>query len=143
VFVGEVTRSAVQQEVEVGTSGALKSQIPLSSFEVRVTSPLVGELSEGDTVVVEQPGGVVNQTSGDVVAVLEGDELLSVGETYLFFSARKESGALSTPPFGRFKVGNAGELTSLPQWKDLPAAQELSRLGAAQGAAAIEEAVVE
>jgi hypothetical protein len=137
VFVGKVTRSLGQREADVGSGAPSKAKFPISSFEIRVISPLRNGGRQGDLVVVEQPGGVVDQPSGKVVAVLEGDEPLAVGKTYLFFSTTKESGALTSPPFGRFEMGNDGRAQALKSWGGSGVARALEGLTVSEASARV------
>jgi hypothetical protein len=68
----------------------------------------------------------------EVIVVLLSDRLLETGETYLFFSVRKENGALNAPPFARFLVTDGDTLSPLPDWADLGASRALAGLTVAE-----------
>ncbi len=71
VFVGEVTE-------QTGTKSL--NSTPETQFRVTVVEPLKGQLDS--TVTVNQQGGV--STTSDDLVLLGGDELLTVGDHYLF-----------------------------------------------------------
>jgi len=142
VFVGSVTRVLGQSEGEQAprmNNG--RRGLPLTSFEVTVKSAQIGSLTPGDTVVIEQAGGITEVSGGSRVSiVLEGDKLLENGAEYLFFADRKANGNLTVPPFGRLQVGGDGSLEPLAAWSRLGALRQLSGLSASGAAARIGQA---
>lgn len=151
VFVGDVTALTGQREERLGPAGnesagsnpAQKpatrrpADFPISVYEVLVQRSLRGALAEGSTVVLEQPGGLTTRTNGSqATIILEGDQMLEAGSTYLFFANVQPDGAVTSAPFARFVVSNDGSLAPLESWADLPAAQRLASLS-------VEDAVVE
>jgi hypothetical protein len=123
ILVGKVVRLADQTSVAVG-----RSELPLSRFEVAVEHAIAGT-GTGDTITVEQVGGVTTRDDGTQARiVLEGDETLQPGRTYLFFLSEKEDGALSSPPFARLLVGDDGTLQAPSDWATVPVINQLSGL---------------
>lgn len=113
---------------EPGTTAPRWADMPVSQFEVRLESVVSGNLTTGTAVTLEQLGGV--ETRPDVRQVrimLEGDEPIEVGQTYLFFGSFQEDGSMVAPPFGRMKVRADGRLVAEPGWGHLGALTELSR----------------
>jgi hypothetical protein len=127
VFVGEVTQQ-VDRDVSTTSPKALgpKATIPVTSFEVRLTKPIVGSRAAGETVVFDQPYGVVEQSDGPVMLFLEGDSPLEVGKSYLFFASAREDGTLTSAPFARFEIEDNGELKGLEGWTDSGVARALA-----------------
>jgi hypothetical protein len=58
--------------------------------------------------------------------MLEGDEPIEVGQTYLFFGSFQRDGSIVVAPFGRMKVRPDGSLVAEPGWEHLGALAELS-----------------
>jgi hypothetical protein len=135
VFVGTVTSDLGTVERAPGQSD-LKAKVPVSSFETRVESSIVGNLAPGAVVTIEQLGGTAQTETGDAVVQLEKDEMLEVGVRYLFFAGAKESGALSSPPFGRFRIED-GRIAPLDDWLDTPVARGLAGESVVEGTASI------
>jgi hypothetical protein len=126
VFVGRVVRPLPQRSETLpgrGNGGA-GAEIPVSAFDVTVEAAMKGAAAAGASVVVEQPGGTRQGNDGDFVVLLEGDELIQPGRSYLFFAVQKENGALTAAPFGRFEVAADGTVSGLPEWQT-PAARTL------------------
>lgn len=115
-------------------------EVPVSSFSVSVLTEFKGDFDDG-TTVVEQLGGVIQEDGEDVLVVLDGDEPLQLGTTYLFFSIQKENGTLNSPPFGRFVVEPDGTVLPLDDWRDLFLSRQLETLSAEKLTALIEAAV--
>lgn len=92
-----------------------------------VETQFKGAFDDAQTVV-EQIGGLIEEDGEDVLVILEGDEPLVVGATYLFFSIEKANGAVNTPPFGRYVVGSDGTVEPLEDWRDLALSQQLQAL---------------
>jgi hypothetical protein len=130
VFVGEVVALNGQRTQPVGrgavTGEGPRANFPISEYQVVVRRTLVGGLQEGDSVRLEQPGGVTSGADGSRARImLEGDEPFEVGVTYLIFGSLREDGVLTSSPFGRFVVDN-GSLKALEHWTDLPVARQLA-----------------
>jgi len=130
VFEGTVVAVEQQRlwdpfEGELGDASSSERRpepLPISVFRVKVESAWVGELAAGSEVLVEQPGGSLAQSDGDTITVvLEFDELLEVGETYLFWAqdSAADNGNLSTSPFMRLRVADDGSLEPLAAWSTL------------------------
>jgi len=101
---------------------------PVSQFEVLVESVVSGSITPGTSVTVEQLGGVETRADGTRVRLmLEGDEPIEVGQTYLFFGSFQDDGSIVAAPFGRMKVGPDGSLAAEPGWEHLGALTDLSR----------------
>jgi hypothetical protein len=151
VFVGEVTALSGQREERLGRAGndgagsntaekpatRRSADFPISIYAVLVQRSLGGALVEGSTVVLEQPGGLTTRADGSQASIiLEGDQMLEAGSTYLFFASVQPYGVVTSAPFARFVVSNDGSLAPLKTWAHLPAAQRLASLS-------VEEAAVE
>jgi len=143
VFVGEVTALTGQREERLGiieseSTGSNPPRkpatrrpvdFPISVYEVLIQRSLAGAPAEGSDVVLEQPGGLITRADGSQARViLEGDEMLEAGRTYLFFASVKDDGVVTSAPFARFVVSDDGSLAPLKSWADLPAAQRLASL---------------
>ncbi len=114
---------------EAGGPGPRWADFPVSQFEVHVEKVISGTLNPGSTVIFEQAGGVQTRPDGSQVRlVLERDELVAVGEKYLFFAKIREDGVLEAAPFARMKVSADGRLSAGAGWQQLGALQHLSRL---------------
>jgi hypothetical protein len=139
VFVGRVGRTLPQRSEHLPgrANEGTGMEFPISAFEVTVESVMSGPLTAGSSVVVEQPGGTQTGSGGDYTVVLESDERIRPGQTYIFFATQKENGTLTAPPFGRFVVGRDGKVDAPDAWQELPASQELSGLDVAAAAAKI------
>jgi hypothetical protein len=142
VFVGRVVRPLPQRSERLPgrANGGTGTEFPISAFEVAVESVMSGPLSAGASVVVEQPGGTRTGSDGAYTVVLERDERIRPGQTYIFFATQKENGTLTAPPFGRFVIGQDGKVDAPDAWQELPASQELSGMDMAEAAAVIEGA---
>jgi hypothetical protein len=145
VFVGRVVRLEGQTDQPVPGAGGVGERqpttFPVSRFEVRVVRQATGGLGAGTMVIIEQAGGVTTQPDGtEARLILDGDEPLKVGATYLFFATRKPNGSLTAPPFGRLVVGASGRLDPVGPWSSLGAIQELTGLSPDEGAMRAEAA---
>ncbi len=142
VFMGRVARPLPQrlEHLPGRANGGAGTEFPISAFEVAVESVMSGSLTAGTTVVVEQAGGTEHGPDGAYTVVLEQDELIRPGWTYIFFATWKENGTLTAPPFGRFAIGQDGKVDAPGVWQRLPAAQELAGLQMAAAVAEIEAA---
>jgi hypothetical protein len=108
---------------------------------VSVTRPISGTFAAGSSTVVEQIDGTIPGPDGSPVSViLEGDEPLQSGATYMFFADYKPDGNLTSPPFGRLEVGAGGDLQPLAEWTRLGALRQLSELSVDGAAAAVKDA---
>jgi hypothetical protein len=130
VFVGRVTQELPQRtETLPGPANRpVESRtFPISRYETVVESSVAGGVGQGSTVVVEQAGG---EAPGDGHTVmLEGDELIEAGKTYVFFATRKENGTWTAAPYGRLEVLGDGSLSAAEEWRGLPASQALDGSG--------------
>jgi hypothetical protein len=114
---------------EPGAAAPRWADMPVSQFQVRVESISSGNLPPDATVTLEQLGGVQTQPDGTQVRImLEGDEPIEVGLTYLFFASFQEDGSMVVPPFGRMKVRADSTLAAEQAWAHLGALQQLSDL---------------
>jgi hypothetical protein len=142
VFVGQVTALSGQRDEHIRpTQDAGEGDpdkpatgrpagFPISIYDVLVQNSIHGSLAEGSVVVLEQPGGLSTGSDGSrAIVVLEEDELLEVGGTYLFFANVDADGVVTTAPFARFVVGGDGSITPLDEWRHLATAQRLESLG--------------
>ena len=151
VFVGDVTALRGQRQERLAPTGSESPDgnapekpatrrpvdFPISVYEVMVRRSLAEAPAEGLNVVLEQPGGLITREDGSQARViLEGDEMLEVGRTYLFFASMNADGVVSSAPFARFVVSHDGSLAPLKSWAELPATQRLASLG-------VEEAAIE
>ena len=144
VFIGEVT-GVSQRITEVGAAPSggpgRPAAVPISQFQVTVVQSLRGAPVAGESVVVEQPGGVTTRVDGSQARiVLEGDEPIQVGRTYLFFASARADGILTTAPFGRFVVGADGSLESPGAFSASGVARQLSGLSLEEAAAEVRNA---
>ena len=90
---------------------------------------------------MEQPGGVTTRVDGSQARiVLEGDEPIQVGGTYLFFASARADGILTTAPFGRFVVGADGSLELPGAFSASGVAKQLSGLSLEEAAAEVRNA---
>jgi hypothetical protein len=109
VFVGRVTQELPQRaETLPGPEGrpAAGRTFPISRYEAVVESSVAGGVAAGAVVVIEQAGG---EDPGDGHAVMiEGDELIQAGKTYVFFASQKGNGTWTAAPYGRLEVRDAG-----------------------------------
>ena len=133
VFIGTVTRQTGQRTETSGlavplgppdsdqpASGRARG-FPVSVFDVHVSDPLVGGLAVGQTVTMEQLGGIVPTDGGqDVRVVLEGDTPLTPGREYLFFATIKPNGTYSSTPYAKIPILE-GNLSVDARWANLPA----------------------
>jgi hypothetical protein len=131
VFVARVTQELPQREETLpgpeGRSAAGRT-FPISRYEAVVESSVTGGVAEGATVVIEQAGG---EDPGDGhVVMLEGDELVEAGKTYLFFASQKDNGTWTAAPYGRLEVKGDGSLAAAAMWRSLPASAALEASGA-------------
>lgn len=145
VILGRVTRLASQQNEALAPNSApavpvpgkparesTGTTIPISTFEVTVTDVLSGSAAAGDTVTVEQLGGVIADADGKpALIVLENDKRIEIGTTYLFFLKRGTDGTLTSAPFGRFVLSDTG-FAAMPAWQSTGAASEIARSSAAE-----------
>jgi hypothetical protein len=159
VFVGAVTSLREQLEADLvpGDDGPqatvpgkpLPAQsgpppIPVSIFDVRVEDVIAGELSPGEMVTVRQTGGMHVQSTGETIRViLEGDEPLEPGRSYLFFVSPNEFGNFVTSPIARMTVEDDGSFAALAEFADLGAMRQLASLARVQAEQAIAEAAAE
>ncbi|HSP55953.1 MAG TPA: hypothetical protein VLS25_10240 [Dehalococcoidia bacterium] len=141
VFQGKVVREGEQRTEPLSQHLSANTQIPISSFEVRVERVISGDIAPGEAVSIEQVGGVLSRQDGSRHAlVLEQDQLLVVGEQYLLFAVRGDNGTLTSPPFGRWRVAG-GRLKSLPAWEGTGASKALDGRSLADGLEAVARAV--
>ena len=138
VFVGEVTRPLGDRGApsSLPRPGGPKVSIPVTSFEVRVTTGIIGGKLAGETVIFDQPYGVVDRPAGPVMVLLEGDSPLEVGTSYLFFASARDDGTLTAAPYARFEA-TADGFEAPPEFRDVPVAEQLRPLDAAEAAARI------
>jgi hypothetical protein len=144
VFVGEVVALSGQRTQTVGRGAATaegpSADFPISEYQVTVRRSLAGGLAEGTSVTLEQPGGVTTGADGSQARImLEDDEPLEVGQTYLIFGSLGEDGVLTTAPYGRFVVEN-GSISPLDGWAQLPVAEQLAGRSVEDAAAQVENA---
>jgi hypothetical protein len=142
VFVGRVARLPEQREVTIGSglpeNSTRQPTFPLSRYEVTVEEAVLGSLAAGSVAVMEQVGGLVANDGGPGQrVVLEGDEPLEPGATYLFFANEKSNGSYSSAPFARLRVGSGQDLSVPAVWSHLPALQALSGSTVGQAAAEV------
>lgn len=128
VFIGEVLELTGVRIEQLSPGRGEPVTVPISKFEVSVETAFKGDL--GATTLVEQIGGTTQEDGQDVLIILDGDEPLAIGTTYLFFSIEKENGTLNTPPFGRFVVQPDGAVQPLDDWRNLALSQQLAALSA-------------
>ena len=144
VFVGEVSALRGQRLESLTPSGVSRgapdgaskppadrgTSLPISAFDVRVTEVWKGDLAAASIVTIEQPGGTIASSGGKTVRLaLEGDQLMAVGGTYLFwFAPASDGGALMTTPFKRLELTDTGRLEPLTAWRHLGAMQQISGL---------------
>lgn len=147
VFVGTVLR-VEDQRVEDLLPPAARAQdgstgrgtVPVTVFRVSVKQVITG--SAADEELVEQIAGTITGPDGSVTNVIsDGDERLETGETYLFFSFRKQNGALTSPPFARFSIDEAGRLSIPGLWSDLGATRALINESVQSAASAVRASV--
>jgi hypothetical protein len=92
-------------------------------------------------VAIEQLGGVTTGPDGSQARIiLEGDELLEAGRTYLFFASIGPDGTITSAPFARFAVGSNGSLAALPDWAHLGIAARLAGMSVEGAAAEVQNA---
>lgn len=128
VFIGEVLElTGIRLENLSGRGDPI--EVPVSIFDVSVETQFKGSFNDA-LAVVEQLGGIIEEDGEDLLVVLDADEPLQPGTTYLFFSIEKDNGTLNTPPFGRFVVQPDGTVQPLDDWKDLSLSQQLQALSA-------------
>lgn len=143
IVIGKVTKFEGQRIDDGGTLaiGPLQTEsMPISLYELVIESPINGLLNEGDTVTVEQRGGVSKRSDGTTVRfVLDGDEPLRVGTSYLFWLARStaQNDHYSTVPFARMMKTLDGSFVASKHWAEMSALKELSGLGQSQLQAAV------
>lgn len=97
------------------------SGFPITRIAVEVVESWRGDARPGDIVVIEQPGGVI----GESTVVIDGDSPFEVGDEYLLFTSVSEDGSHASAPFARFAVED-GSITALAGWENSGAARELS-----------------
>lgn len=129
VFLGSVDELSGMRTEEVELPRASEpTVVPVSIFDVTVDTAYKGEFDDG-SAVVEQVGGRTTDPEGEEkIVLLDSDELVRAGETYLFFSIEKENGTLNTPPFGRFHVQDDGTLMPVFHWTELAVSRLLAGL---------------
>jgi hypothetical protein len=136
VFRGKVVALRGQHTALPQTGGGAASgptprwaSFPVSQFELQVESVMSGGLAAGTTILFEQMGGVESRPDGTQVKILlEKDELLAVGQTYLFFARIREDGVAEAAPFSRLKVSPDGNMSAGSGWGQLKALEQLSRM---------------
>jgi hypothetical protein len=124
VFAGEVIGVLEQRSVSAGEGD--ERPLPLSVFVIRVDAS-AGEPAVGSVVEFEQLGGVADTANGPVHVVLEGDELLAVGQSYVFVARQDGPATFSASAFARFPV-EEGRLAAPKGWEETGAAQALAGL---------------
>ena len=153
-FVGEVTALASERNVEIGSGsfadesdGPIKrapgrqASVPISQFTVTVVRSLAGDLIAGQSVVLEQPGGVITRADGSQAqVVLGGDEPIQTGQTYLFFASSRADRVLTSSPFGRFAVQDDGSLAAPSHFSEVPVARQLAGLSVDEAASEVQNA---
>ncbi len=133
VFIGTITRQTGQRSEPSGLAVPLgppdsdrpgideRRGFPVSVFDVHVSGSLVGGLAVGQTVTMEQLGGIVPADGGqDLRVVLEGDTPLTPGRQYLFFATIKPNGTYSSTPYAKIPIVE-GILSVDAGWANLPA----------------------
>jgi hypothetical protein len=117
------------------------TSLPISVFDVRVEEVWKGTLDASDIVIVEQAGGTVRSSDGaETRILLEGDEPIVIGETYLFWFGSTSGDRFVTSPFRRLEVSDSGRFDAMAGWRNLGALRALSGLRAADLDRAIAEA---
>ncbi|MEX0684253.1 MAG: hypothetical protein WD472_12460 [Dehalococcoidia bacterium] len=152
VFVGTVVTRAGQADAPLGpTSSGEAAQFaqqpvtrqagfPVSKFDVEVTKAIVGALTEGDALVIEQPGGFVSGADGvRSLLVLEGDQPLEPGVSYLIFATLKPNGAYASAPYARMRIAH-NDVSAGETWRHLPAVAQLEGQRLDQAIAEISDA---
>lgn len=130
VFVARVTRELPQREETLPGPADRPTDrtFPISRYEAVVESSVSGGVAQGATVVIEQAGG--EDPSDGHVVILEGDELIEAGKTYVFFASQKDNGTWTAAPYGRLEVKGDGSLAAVEMWRSLPASAALEASGA-------------
>lgn len=138
VFVATVEGQRVRAHSRGGPDEPAKSPVqvldnlPISLFSVRVERSWSPDLSVGETVIVQQVGGMLNRSDGSHVEIrIDTDSPLSEGTTYLFFSQRSPSQPdhLVTWPFARLELDATAKFRPLEGWRDFGGVHELAGLG--------------
>jgi len=149
VFRGNVValkgqRAALAQPADPSAPAPRWADLPVSQFEVRVESAVSGSLTAGTLMTFEQAGGVQTRADGSRVRImLEGDQAVQVGATYLFFGSVREDGIIEAPPFGRMQVRADGSLAAEARWADVGALKQLSSMSVGDAEREISAAAVE
>jgi hypothetical protein len=144
VFVGKIESVSGQRYENSYLQGAVSNPIPgkptpdltrgfpVTAFNVSVSEALSGDVVAGQQITIEQPGGLTTGPDGnEVVVLLEGDEPVEVGGTYLLFVQRKPNGSYNTPPYARFAM-NEGSFQAIASWSGFPAAETIEGVDIAQ-----------
>ena len=147
VFTGEVIGLSGQEMYETdAVDGDGPPPFPISNFSVLVQEPFFGGLVEGSTVIINQPGGLKQQADGSWIRfVVEGDDPLEVGSSYLFWAtfASDGSGHLVDAPFARMSIDSGGALRSSTFWAGVAVPALLDGMGAATAATRVQASNVE
>lgn len=122
---------------EAAISGGRSAELPVSIYTVRVTQSIRGGLTAGDLLNVQQPGGISQRSDGSQQRfILEFDEPLQVGGSYIFWLQTSGEGLYSTSPFSRMRQVD-GAFEAIPAWKELGALKALTGLPAQQAIAVV------
>jgi hypothetical protein len=150
VVVGTVTELAEQKDLPIipgvdaesapvpGKPSVEMSAFPVSVFRVQVDDAVFGATQ--DELFVTQAGGLYVAGNGQQRRViLDEDEPLVVGETYVFFLSERADGTYSSPPFARYVV-DGGRLAAIGGWGDFAGVESLQGLATSEVAEEVHSA---
>jgi len=143
VLVGPVDKRIGQSDGDL-TSGLEQlnafPELPVTFFDVTVEVALSNDISVGDSLTVQQAGGIVTLASGqNARLLLEQDEALVVGNKYMFFLTPSpiDENVLVTSPFARLSMSGDGRFEPLPGWENMAAMSTLAELNIQQAGAVV------
>lgn len=100
--------------------------IPWTNYSVEIVIVIrSAAIKERDIITISQEGGLID----GVAYELEGDRVILVGATEIFFIREAAPGVYVVAPFMRFPLDQIGRLQPVDvEWSDLPAVKALTGL---------------
>lgn len=124
-FADNVFVALIEEEVNtvyrnsIETSNGKKIGDPYTQYRITVISNLKGKLKKNTSIILEQSGGV--SMNGEFIELLEGAELLKVGEYYIIAAGGEPDGRIViTGPTSSIKLdySSKSEIISSNEYKD-------------------------
>jgi hypothetical protein len=150
VVVGTVTEQTEQRDVPFiagadapsapvpGKPNVTMSDFPVSVFRVQVNNTVLGAVDRD--LFITQAGGLYTDSDGrERRVILDEDEPLVVGETYVFFLTERSDGTFSSPPFARYVV-DGRRLSAVGGWGSAAGVASLEGLATSELVAEVHSA---